>query len=156
MAVHHKNMQSDARIIKPVANSFNQPTEQSKKSLKYARDKDREIVRGKFRFHEIPGGVMEFVFRKYKQDPVESFTMVDGEIYQIPRGVANHLNKNCWYPIHHFLRDENGHMTAAVNRKVQRCSFESLEFMDDDDGRVVDIVDVKPMGSLDDIAKSMK
>lgn len=105
------------------------------KELKMQRDKDREPVRGIFRFHEVPGGTMSFVFKKYKGDHVEKFTLVDGQVYTIPLGVAKHLNKNCWYPVHDYQMDENGKFTREyrVSKKVRRCSFQSLEFVDVDD-----------------------
>jgi hypothetical protein len=117
----------DAETIKDTKNH------KKKLNLKYMRDKDREMVRGKFIFHEVPGGMMKFVFRKYKEDPVENFTLIDGQIYTLPLGVAKHLNKNCWYPVHHYLQDETGKPVQRVGQKVRRCSFQSLEFVDIDD-----------------------
>jgi len=104
-----------------------------KPNLQYMRDKDREMVRGIFRFHEVQGGVMSFSFKAYKQDPVEDFTLKDGEIYTIPLGVAKHLNKNLCYPVHEYIRDENGTAVQKIGRVVRRASFQSLEFVDIDD-----------------------
>lgn len=102
-------------------------------NLRYMRDKDREPVRGKFIFHEVPGGLMSFVYKAYKEDDVERFDLIDGEIYTLPLGVAKHLNKNCWYPVHAYAMDENGRPTMKIGQKVRRCSFQSLEFVDIDD-----------------------
>lgn len=104
-----------------------------KPNLKYMRDKHREKVKGIFRFHEVPGGSMSFVFKAYKEDPVETFHMVDGQVYEIPLGVALHLNKNCWYPVHATATDENGIPTYKIGQKIQRASFQSLEFIDIED-----------------------
>lgn len=101
-------------------------------NLKYMRDKDREKVRGKFVFHEVPGGCMEFSFRKYKEDQIETFKMYDGEIYEIPRGVAKHLNENLCYPIHSYYKEENGNHTMKVGQKIRRATFMPLGFMDED------------------------
>lgn len=109
-----------------------------KQNYKYQRDKDREMVKGIFRFHEVPGGVMAFSFRKWKEDDVETFTFKDGEIYSIPLGVAKHLNKNVSYPIHGFITDENGRPIQKATTVVRRCSFQSLEF--------VDVEDLTPIG----------
>lgn len=103
------------------------------KNLKYQRDKDREKVKGIFRFYEVPGGSMSFVFRAYKEDQVERYDMVDGQTYTIPLGVARHLNKNGWYPMHEFAVDERGVPVARVGHKVRRFGFQSLEFIDVDD-----------------------
>ncbi len=115
-------------------------TEKSKKAMKdlelkltYQRDKDREPVRGIFRFHEVRGGRLEFVYRKYKQDEVERYDLVDGQTYTIPLGVAKHINKNMWYPIHSHALDEDGKSSVRIGEKVQRASFQSLEFVDLDD-----------------------
>mgnify|MGYP003662168916 CR=1 FL=1 len=55
-----------------------------KKSLTYQRDKDREIVKGVFKFYEVPGGQMSFVYKAHKGDQVERYDLYDGEIYSIP------------------------------------------------------------------------
>jgi len=102
-------------------------------NLKFQRDKEREPVRGKFIFHEVPGGIMEFVFKKYKGDPIEKYCLQDGQIYTIPLGVAKHLNTNCWYPSYNYRNDENGRPVVTVAEKVRRCSFQSLEFVDVED-----------------------
>lgn len=107
--------------------------EKKKHDLKYQRDRDRQLVRGKFIFHEVPGGSMSFVFRAYPQDEVEKFTLIDGQIYSIPLGVARHLNKNCWYPVHAYQMDDGGKPVMRIGQKVRRCSFQSLEFIDEVD-----------------------
>lgn len=116
-----------------VSENTQQTAAKKKPNYKYMRDKDREMVRGIFRFHEVPGGLLSFVFKAYKEDPVEKFELYDGQVYTLPLGVAKHLNKNCWYPIHGYMMDENNKPTMKVNEKVRRCSFQSLEFVDVDD-----------------------
>lgn len=105
----------------------------------YERSRDKEKVKGKFIFHEVPGGEMKFCFKAYKGDQLERFTLRDGEIYTLPLGVAKHLNKNCWYPVHQWAVDGNGKPLATIGQKVRRCSFQSLEF--------VDIEDLTPVGT---------
>ena len=105
----------------------------NKESLKYQRDKDRQLVKGIFRFYEVPGGSMSFNFKKYKGDQVERYDLVDGEIYTLPLGVAKHLTKNGNYPVHKHMKDENGKVSMRIGQKVNRFGFESLEFMDIDD-----------------------
>jgi len=104
-----------------------------KKNLKWHRDKDREMVKGMFKFYEVPGGQMSFVYREYKEDPTERYDMVDGKIYTIPLGVARHLNKNGWYPVHSFLSNEDGSSHMKVGQKKRRFGFQSLEFVDIED-----------------------
>lgn len=120
-----------------------QTTDKTKKlNLRYQRDKDREKVRGIFHFYEVPGGMMSFVYKAYKEDEVERYDLVDGQVYTLPLGVAKHLNNDCWYPIYNYIKGEEGtqgafnHMTGHVMRmtkKIHRCGFQSLEFVDVDD-----------------------
>lgn len=97
------------------------------------RESDHRVVRGMFRCYEPRGGSMTFSFKKYKGDEVLKYTMVDGDIYEIPLMVAKHLNQQCHYPKHTHVLDANGKPSVEVGKKVQRCSFESLEFQDIED-----------------------
>jgi hypothetical protein len=113
-------------------------------NYKYMRDQDRELVTGKFIYHEVPGGAFEFVYKCYKGDEVEKYSMVDGGIYKIPRGVAKHLNNNVWYPQYDYVPGESmiGAVTNTtphgnhigklmrITKKVRRVSFMSMEFLD--------------------------
>lgn len=112
-----------------------------KPNLKYERDRMRELVPGIFRFHEVPGGGISFNYKEFKEDPIEKYTMVDGEQYTVPLGVARHLNRNGWYPEYGFVNvDGNAGVKAAavdannyqqrVVKKVRRYSFQSLQFID--------------------------
>lgn len=131
-----------------------------KKNLKYQRDKDRELVKGIFRFHEVPGGTMQFTYCAYKEDPVENFSLTDGQVYTLPLGVARHLNKNCWYPQYDYMKGEDivsgynprggyqGSVGMRISKKVRRCSFQSLEFMDADDlteSKIVEVTSLSPL-----------
>lgn len=117
----------------------NHPESKPRLNLKYMRDKDREMVKGIFRFHEVPNGEMSFTFLKYKGDQLQNYTMRDNEVCTVPLGVAKHLNHNLWYPVHGYSQDENGKSIMRVTQKVRRCSFQSLEFMD--------MEDLTPVGS---------
>jgi hypothetical protein len=117
----------------------------AKPNLKYMRDKDRENVKGIFRFYEVPGGTMGFVYKQYREDPVENYTLQDGQIYTIPLGVAKHLNKNGSYPEYEYMKTEAGfenHKVAygmginagmRIGRRIRRFGFQSLDFMDPED-----------------------
>lgn len=104
-----------------------------KPNLTYQRDKDREKVRGIFRFYEIAGGELSFVYKAFKGDKVEKYTLMDGKAYSIPLGVAKHLNRNGCYPIHKYLKGEDGKVSQRIGQKVRRFGFQSLEFVDVDE-----------------------
>lgn len=108
-------------------------TTQGKVNLRYQRDKDREPVKGIFRFYEVPGGSVSFNYRAYKEDEVERFDLVDGMVYTLPLGVAKHLNKNGKYPVHKFMTDDFGKPVMKIGQYVRRFGFQSLEFVDIED-----------------------
>ncbi len=98
------------------------------------RLKDAEPKKGIFRFHEVPGGTLSFSYGPiYKGDETKNFVMTDGQVYTVPFGVAKHLNKNLWYPIHSYTMDEQNKPLMKINEKVRRTSFQSLEFTDSED-----------------------
>lgn len=105
-------------------------------ALDSKRDEERKMVRGIFRYHEIPNGQMDFMMRKYKGDPLEKYSMKDGEVYEVPLRVARHLNTNCWYPI--YGRNDAAKSALAesalesVKEKIRRCSFQALDFTEVD------------------------
>jgi len=106
------------------------PVKKEAKNLEFQRQRDSTPVKGKFRFHESPGGTLKFPFKAYKKDEIKIYELTDGNIYTLPLGVARHLNKNCWYPVNKYSVNEDGTAQSIVGQKVQRCSFESLEFVD--------------------------
>lgn len=118
----------------------------SKLNLRFQRDKESEKVKGIFRYYEVPGGSMNFVYKKFKGDDVIRYDLIDGAMYELPLGVAKHLNNNGWYPEHSYIMDENGQPSMRVGKKVRRFGFESLEFIDIEDIKTEDdIVTVEKM-----------
>ena len=128
-----------ATAIDKKTQNLNDAKEKLKINLNYLRDKHREPVKGIFRFHECPGGTHAFSFKEFKGDEVMNYTLTDGEISTVPLGVARHLNKNGWYPVHAYAKDEAGNNSMRIGQKVRRFSFQSLEF--------VDVEDLTPEGS---------
>lgn len=125
-------MSKEASVSAPVIKK--DPAQlKGKEKIEWMRGYHNEMVRGMFKFYEVPGGSMEFDFLEFKGDPVRHYVMKDGEVYTIPRGVAKHLNKNCWYPKYNFEMDKDGKNVQQIGEKVRRCGFHSLEFTDDAD-----------------------
>lgn len=102
-------------------------------NARYQRDKMREKVRGMFKFDEAPGQTLSFMYREFKEDPIERYDLSDGQIYSIPLGVAKHINKNMWYPVHRHMKNEDGSHSMKIGTKIRRATFQSLEFVDIDD-----------------------
>lgn len=128
----------------PVVANIQIDPDSPKARLKAMRDKDREKVKGIFRFYELPGGTLEFVFNKYKDDPVEKYKLTDGHICEIPLGVAKHLNKNGAYPVHQYRVEEDGKSSIMVGKKVRRFGFQSLDFIDESDFEIQSNIIISP------------
>ena len=111
------------------------------------RDRDAELVTGIFKNNEAPGQSTTFRYKAYPGDDYKEWFFEDGEKYQIPRGIARHLNTACYTKEYKHLPNETGTfgIRAAVKdgsparneqlmseRKVYRYSFLSLEFEPDD------------------------
>lgn len=108
----------------------------TKEEMNEMRKKDHKMVKGIFRCFQPIGGSFTFSFKKYPGDEVLSYTMNDGEIYDVPLMVAKHLNTDCAYPVHAHTMDANGNPIKHIGKKVKRCSFESLEFqLEDEDNK---------------------
>lgn len=97
------------------------------------RLRDRKPVKGIFRFHEVPGGTLNFSYLKYKGDPIDKHELKDGEVYTLPLGVARHLRTSGWYPVHAHSMDDKGTASKRIGQKVKRYTFEPLDFIADEE-----------------------
>lgn len=94
-------------------------------------DRDLKTVKGMFKFYEIPGGMLEFYFRKYKSVPTKKYTFWDNQTYEVPLMVAKHLNSSGWYPIHRHAQNDDGTRSQVIGQKVRRYGFTPLDFIVD-------------------------
>ena len=108
----------------------------SKEELKKAeelrekmRDEDSKPVTGIFKNIEVPGGDLEFTYRKYKEDPYRSYRFEDGKEYTVPLGVAKHINQMTKVKRHSYLVNQEGKKISGVGSYRQRYQFLSKEFM---------------------------
>lgn len=125
------NVEKQPKDLTPVQKPLELSTrDQAELRRKAMRDKEREMVKGIFRDYECAGGEVSFSFKKYKEDPIENFTLKDGQVYTVPLGVAKHLNMNCNYGVHEYSVDAEGRKIQVIGQKVHRYGFSSLDFMD--------------------------
>jgi len=126
--------------------------EELAKQIRKMRDRDAEMVTGIFKNLENPAtnggrGSVIFSYKFYPGEQSEVYELYDGERYTLPRGVARHLNNNCFYKEYQHLPGEYGQTgirggvssdgrlqtsTYQAAKKVHRYAFHSLEYMDDD------------------------
>lgn len=137
-------------VGRPKSQSYAAATEQvvpmhkplDKNSIEYRQQRNKQKVRGIFRDFEVTGGRLSFCFGpEFKGDRTERYDLVDGETYEIPYGVAWHLNNRCFYPEYEHKPMESSVNDALVNhnlggarvaRKVHRFGFQSLDFFEPD------------------------
>jgi hypothetical protein len=74
---------------------------EAKKKIDAAKEKDAEIISGVFKNIECPGSSLQFWFKKYDEPPVY-YEFLDGQRYDIPRMVAEHINKGTKVKSHEY------------------------------------------------------
>lgn len=139
--------------------------EELSKQIRKMRDRDAELVTGIFKNLENPAsqggrGSVVFTYKYYPNDEYATYELFDGEKYTLPRGVARHLNNNCYYkqyqqlagsfengaPVQQSPVDTSGRLhtnSYQMAKKIHRYAFHSLEYMDDDvDMYPTDLIEV--------------
>lgn len=108
-------------------------TAEEKKKASEAADKlwkeESVLVKGIFKNIECPGGDLEFTVRFHKYDPIRTYTFKDQHEYEIPLGVARHINRQCKYKKHRWLVDANGDSIQGWDKSTDRYQFVSPQFM---------------------------
>lgn len=127
-----KKIEQAVKDLKTSNESMSSRKSDLKKHLKYLRDRDREKVRGVFHYHERRGGHVKFNYYGYDGDKVETYTLYDGQTYELPRGVAVHLNTNPMRAVYDWVKDESGNDVCMIVNWARRCSFDSMEFFNDE------------------------
>lgn len=97
--------------------------------IETARKADAVLVKGVFKNLECPGGDLEFAYHAYKGEPTRVYHMIDGNEYEIPMGVAKHINRQCKYKKSKHLIDKDGNRMITADKPIDRYQFVSTEFM---------------------------
>jgi hypothetical protein len=111
----------------------NRLTEEEKKKssalIEKHKKEDARIVKGIFKNLECPGGDVEFAYHKYPGEPTRVYRLVDGHEYDLPFGVAKHINQQCKYKKSKHLVDTEGNMMVTADKPIERYQFVSTDFM---------------------------
>lgn len=119
---------SAMQIISSTGVVSNKPKVSPSEMEKMRKDANK-MVKGVFRCQEPRGGSVTLVWREFKGDPMRRWTLNDGQEYEVPKGLAKHLNKNCCYHKHsHILGPDGNPLVDQKGKEVSRMNFESLEF----------------------------
>lgn len=110
------------------------PYDKRMKYFEWCRQRDKEKVKGVFRNFENPGVELSFVYLGWKGDGYQTVHMMDGETYDIERGIERHINTNCWYPQYEHV--PGGKIinvpgekptNMRIGRKVKRFAFQVID-----------------------------
>lgn len=85
-------------------------------------EKPMEMVTGIFSHCEEKGATLKLTKHSVTLPDYEK-SFKDGEVYTVPKEIADHLNKNCWVPIYGWGEDENGSQVQVMTGKTYRFSF---------------------------------
>jgi hypothetical protein len=129
-------------------NPMKRTKEELKKELAKKRARDAELVVCKFKNLESEGRPLSFSYYRYKDQPIEKYHFEDGETYQIPRGIRNHV-KSLYTPLYEYIKGPEGTSiqggithdayqlrgmpTMKVEKKRHRFQFLDMDYMEDDD-----------------------
>jgi len=106
--------------------------EQRKKAsdeIEKARKEASRIVKGVFKNIECQGGDVTFSYLEYKGDPIRTYHLLDGESYDIPLGVAKHINRQCKYKKSKYLVDKDNRPIIGADKSIERYQFVSQDYM---------------------------
>lgn len=68
------------------------PSAEVEEMTKKLRKEHAKLVKGMFEFVDAQGGWVEFSYRFFKEDPIQTIRLVHGEICELPMGIIKHLN----------------------------------------------------------------
>lgn len=118
------------------------PRSDAKKRMEKIKNEELHNVRGKFIFHECPGGSVRICQKKYKDVPMFDRVLTDGKEYDVPLWVARYLNgydklagavngliNSCGYPVNEWAQDQQGAKRIDVGQWKRRMSFQSMDFV---------------------------
>jgi hypothetical protein len=105
--------------------------EEAKAKLNEQHKKNSKLVKGIFKNLECKGGIAQMHYREFPQDEIMYYTFEDGKAYDIPLGLAKHINNNCAIAPHDYLIDVDGNKLVGPNKSKaqQRYEFISTEYM---------------------------
>lgn len=119
--------EQEAVLERPIPDIIQRNKAEAADRLRKLVAEETKLVKGKFRCYETPGAFATIQVKKYKEVPMFSKTMIDGETYEVPLYVARHLNGidvvardrngdigSCSYSVHGFKWNAGDPMPAST------------------------------------------
>lgn len=99
--------------------------------IKKMRKEGEQLVKGMFEFVDAQGGWFDFDYRFFPGEPIVRIKIIHGEIVDVPRIVAKHLN-NVYKKVRvpSPQRDESGNpVKGGTLTKISRTRFTPVDIM---------------------------
>ena len=109
------------------------PAKHIDKTASYKANRDRELVKGRFHFLQRPGGTLKFNFFESIGDQERPYMLKDGEVVEVPRKVARHLNNSGLVNVYGWYKDHTGTEMMRLERRDKRYYFENYDFFELED-----------------------
>ena len=106
---------------------------QSAEKIKKLQKEGEKLVRGMFEFSDAQGGWLDFSYRFYPGEPIRTVHLVHGEICDVPKDLAKHLN-NVYKKVR--LMRENADTGRDVVERTSRTRFIPMDMLDDELARI--------------------
>ena len=76
-----------------IKKSFKNPNpEKFVEDMKKLQKEHNKLVKGMFEFVDAQGGWLDFCYRFFPGDPLQTIRLIHGEICELPMGLVRHLN----------------------------------------------------------------
>ena len=91
----------------------------SAEKIKKMQKEGEKLIRGMFEFTDAQGGWLDFSYRFYPGEPIRCVHITHGEILEVPRDLAMHLN-NVYKKVR--VMEENIDKHGTKSRMVEKTS----------------------------------
>lgn len=97
--------------------------------IKKKRKEDEKLVKGMFEFIDAQGGYLDFCYRFWPGESIQTFHIDHGEICELPMGIVRHLN-NTKKKVRKINLEisEKGTQVPSSFERISRVRFTPLEF----------------------------
>lgn len=93
------------------------PPEKMDDLVKKLRKEGEKMVHGMFEFNDAQGGWLDFSYRFFKGEPIQTIRIVHGEICDLPAQIVKHLN-NTYKKVRVFGEDNTATNSPIGGRKL--------------------------------------
>lgn len=103
-------------LINSVANSvpdndFKHMTPENKAKAQKLRKEESKMVKARYLNHRGSHERLSMPYCRWAGDPINTYHLIPGEIYELPMGLINQINNNPGLPKRSELLDANGRPT---------------------------------------------